>query len=125
MAEHILKDKEFPNNPNLKMIQTSQKGDWKFEKTILKDDQKFIRVKIYGKTADKLTSTGVCETDTKDPLKTLFLTNNLKALYDRTLLSTPDNFAVSRIEHSFYIQDSTLKELQHYIKLINSLKFGL
>ena len=37
-----------------------------------------IRFKIYGKTEDKLTSTGVKETDIKDPLWKLLLTGNGK-----------------------------------------------
>ena len=37
---------------------------------------KIIRLKIYGKSEDKLTSTGVSETGTKDPLWKLLLTGN-------------------------------------------------
>ena len=37
---------------------------------------KKIRLKFYGKSQDKLTSTGVSETGTKDPLWKLLLTGN-------------------------------------------------
>ena len=41
---------------------------------ISKDSDKLIRSKIYSKTADKLTSTGVSNKKTVDPLPNLVLT---------------------------------------------------
>ena len=35
-----------------------------------------MREKIYGKTEDKLTSTGAAETNPRDPLSSLLLTGN-------------------------------------------------
>lgn len=63
---------------NLKLQKTSHKKDWKFEHTIKQKIQnqlygnhphynKVIRFKFYGKSEDKLTSTGVSESKTKDP----------------------------------------------------------
>ena len=45
-------------NHNLKAYQVD-KNDWKFEFSLFKEGMKFLRGKIYNKTAEKLTSLGV------------------------------------------------------------------
>ena len=77
------------NNTTLNFEKSSKDDEWKFEYTIKKMKKfenwphkdkelclKIIRLKIYGKSEDKLTSTGVSETSTKDPLWKLLLTGN-------------------------------------------------
>ena len=43
---------------------------------MIHDNFTFMRIKIYGKTEDKLTSLGVSNNDVKDPLAKLLLTGN-------------------------------------------------
>ena len=84
------------------MEKTSEDNDWKFEYTIKKDGKKIIRFKIYGKSEDKQTSTGVRETDTKDPLWKLLLSKNTLQYNNYRKLLNNNGFVTSRIEFSFY-----------------------
>jgi hypothetical protein len=70
--------------------------------------KKILRMKFYGKSEDKITSTGVKETGPKDPYWKLLLTgsrsdrksDNLSEYY-RTLIHS-NGIVISRIEFSFY-----------------------
>jgi hypothetical protein len=48
---------DFEDDPKFKI--TRGENDWKFEFSITQKKFKFIRAKVYGKTADGLTSCGV------------------------------------------------------------------
>ena len=62
----------------------------------------FIRFKVYGKTVERTTSTGVIETSPRDPLSSLLLTSNqLKYKHNRKLLHNKGK-VISRLEFSFY-----------------------
>ena len=99
----------------MSILKTSNEDEWKFEYTIKKEENfnnyifgnKYlylnkIRIKIYGKSEEKLTSTGVKETEPKDPLWKLLLTGNKPQYkYLRKLLHS-NGFVISRYEFSFY-----------------------
>ena len=66
-----------------------------------------IRIKIYCKTAEKLTSIGVTNDEVHEPLSSLFLTNDKNrygqpiGLHARNLFSYK-GYVDTRIEASFY-----------------------
>ncbi len=104
------------------LFKTSKLNDWKYEYTVSINKEKRIRFKIYGKTEDKLTSTGANETDTKDPRSELLLTpNKQKHKYNRWLLHI-NGFAVSRIEFSFYAD--ILKTPEFYNNIMERFFIG-
>lgn len=80
-----------------------------------------MRLKVYCKTAEKLTSCGVSNQKICDPLTKLLLTpdhngyNQPQYKYDRFVFSSK-GFVDSRIEVSFY--NDKLKNIDMYAKII-------
>ena len=66
--------RKYHNNDKDINFRITNDNDWKFEFVISQGSNKIIRSKIYSKTADKLTSTGVSNKKTVDPLPNLVLT---------------------------------------------------
>ena len=82
-------------------------NDWKFEISAVKNNKKWIRWKIYSKTLDLLTSKGVTNKKTEDPLADLLLPNkysknSAKSNYKKNIFCTDDGYVTSRLETSFY-----------------------
>ena len=77
----------------MKVVITRGENDWKHEVVVYKNKTRVIRLKVYCKTADKLTSCGVANQNTYDPLSKLLLTNDYNGYkqpqykYDRKLFS--------------------------------------
>ena len=79
-----------------------EEGDGEGEFGIVLDGHNLIRFKIYGKTAERLTSTGVIDTQPRDPLTQLLLgRNDQKNRHNRAKVHHKGQVA-SRLEFSFY-----------------------
>ena len=81
--------------------------------------RRIIRLKFYDKTAEKLTSTGVSETNPRDPLGPLLLTKDYIANNNKSKINYKYNFlgklihfngkVITRLEFSFY--ENVLKNI--------------
>ena len=68
-----LAEKESKNSDDFKLKITKRDNDWKFEIKLTKNKFEYVRLKLYLKSLEKLTSTGVKESRIKDPLWKLLL----------------------------------------------------
>ena len=86
---------------------SKNKNNWIHEITVHEENKRLLRLKVYCKTADKLTSCGVANKKICDPLSKLLLTtdyngyNQPQHKYGRFLFSS-NGFVDSRIEVSIY-----------------------